>query len=237
MASSNASFRERVFARVLLAPFKLLLAGALAIIGILVLAWIVDWVLVFQVWPEGVTRLRRIFASDLERGIELAALQGLVPGVISASANLLYAVVFRASGIHDMGLRFAQPDALSIPDAIVRNFYIANRDAIEVAMIGTRLVAVRLATILCMLPLGLLMYAVGSAGGMAERAIRRACGGRESASLYHRAKHLQVAAIALTVLTILAWPTAVNPVCVGVVLAVVVGILARIQWAYYKKHL
>lgn len=80
MASSNASFRERVFARVLLAPFKLLLAGALAIIGILVLAWIVDWVLVFQVWPEGVTRLRRIFASDLERGIELAALQGLVPG-------------------------------------------------------------------------------------------------------------------------------------------------------------
>ncbi|MGB5103857.1 MAG: DUF4400 domain-containing protein [Steroidobacteraceae bacterium] len=61
-------------------------------------------------------------------------------------------------------------------------------------MVVTQLLGVRAAILARFAPLLLLLYAVGAADGFTQRAIRRACGGRESASLYHRAKYLQLAA-------------------------------------------
>ena len=160
MASRNASFHEGVLAGVLFGPVKFAFALTLAFVAILLLAWTIDWVFVFKVWPEGVDRLKAILAADLALGIELATRQGVVPGAITGTANFLYGVVFRVTGIHDMGLRFAEGAALSMPDTIVRNTYIANREAIEVAMIGTQLLGVRLATLALMLPLLVLIYVV-----------------------------------------------------------------------------
>jgi hypothetical protein len=51
--------------------------------------------------------------------------------------------VFEVTGIHDMGLRFAEPSALSIPDTVVHRSYLAHREAIETAMLGTQLLGVR----------------------------------------------------------------------------------------------
>jgi hypothetical protein len=96
-----------------------------------------------------------------------------------------------------MGLRFSDASALSIPDTVARRAYLAHRGAIEAAMVGTQLLGVRYATFLRFLPLLLLLYAVGTADGLTERAIRSSCGGRESASLYHRAKYLQMAVLGL----------------------------------------
>jgi hypothetical protein len=98
--------------------------------------------------------------------------------------------VFEATGVHDMGLRFADASALSIPDTVVRRSYLAHREAIETAMLGTQLLGVRFATFMRFLPLLLLFYAVGAVDGLTERAIRRSCGGRESASLHHRENYL-----------------------------------------------
>ena len=136
-----------------------------------------------------------------------------------------------------MGLRFATGAPLSIPDTIIRDSYIANRDAVDVAMIGTQRVGVRLGTLTLMLPLLMLAYAMGAADGLTQRAIRRASGGRESGSLYHRAKHLQVVVVATVFLGVVAWPSPLNCLLVGTALAVLVGVLARMQWTYYKKHL
>lgn len=237
MGSRNASFHDGVVAGALLAPLKFLFAMTLAFVGILLAAWIVDWVFVFNVWPDGAARLRSILSTDLGRGIELAAWQGGAPGAVTGAANFLYGVVFRFTGIHDMGVRFAEGAALSIPDTIVRNFYIANREAIEVAMIGTQLLGVRLATLGMTVPLYFLVYFVGATDGLTQRAIRRACGGRESGSLYHRAKHLQVALIVVAVLTWLLWPFVTDIRWTSLPLAVALGFLSRLQWAYYKKHL
>jgi integrating conjugative element membrane protein (TIGR03747 family) len=237
LASRNASFHEGGIAGALLAPFKLAFALTLTFLGILVLAWIVDWTFVFKVWPDGIDRLKSILAADLSHARDLAEWQGGVPGAVTGTANFLYALVFRVTGIHDMGMRFAEGAALSIPDTIVRNTYMAKLDAIEVAMIGTQLLGVRLATLALMLPLLVLIYAVAAADGLAQRAIRRASGGRESASLYHRAKHLQVATAATAVLTALLWPATIDWLFSAILLAAVVGVLARVQWAYYKKHL
>lgn len=237
MASRNASFHEGVVAGALLAPLKLGFLLILSLVGIVVVAWIVDWTFVFKVWPEGVGRLKGILAADLARGIELAEWQGGVPGAVTGAANFVYGLVFGVTGIHDMGLRFAEGAALSIPDTIVRNSYLANIEAIEVAMIGTQLLGVRLATLGMMAPLLVLVYLVAAADGLTQRAIRRACGGRESASLYHRAKHLQVMLLAMGSVLVLIQPVSIDPRLIGVPVALLVGILARLQWACYKKHL
>ena len=235
MSSRNASFHDGVVAGALLAPLKFLFALSLAFVGILLAAWIVDWVFVFKVWPDGVARLRSILAADLGRGIELAAWQGGVPGAVTGTANFLYGLVFRFTGIHDMGIRFAEGVALSIPDTIVRNFYIANREAIEVAMIGTQLLGVRLATLAMTVPLLLLVYIVGATDGLTQRAIRRACGGRESGSLYHRAKHLQVVLTAIAVLTGLLWPVVAEIRWIG--LPTLVALAACRAWVEFKSHM
>ena len=88
-----------------------------------------------------------------------------------------------------------------------------------------------------MVPLLVLMYLVAAADGLTQRAIRRACGGRESASLYHRAKHLQVMLLAMGGVLVLIQPVSIDPRLIGVPVALLVGILARLQWACYKKHL
>ncbi len=237
MASRNAAFHEGVVAGALLAPLKLGFVLLLGVVGILVVAWIVDCIFVFKVWPEGVGRLKGILAADLARGIELAEWQGGVSGAVTGAANFMYGLVFGVTGIHDMGLRFAEGTALSIPDTIVRNSYLANIDAIEVAMIGTQLLGVRLATLAMMAPLLVLVYLVAAVDGLTQRAIRRACGGRESASLYHRAKHLQVMLVAMGGVLVLIQPVSIDPRLIGVPVALLVGILARLQWACYKKHL
>ena len=237
LASRNASFHEGGFAGALLAPLKLVFALTLAFIGFLVVAWIVDWTFVFKVWPDGIDRLKTILATDLARGIELAQWQGGVPSAVTGTANFLYELVFRVTGIHDMGIRFAEGAALSIPDTIVRNTYLANIEAIEVAMIGTQLLGVRLATLALMVPLLVLIYVVSAADGLTQRAIRRACGGRESASLYHRAKNSQVVLVVMAGALSLIQPVSIDPRLIWVPCAVLVGILARLQWAYYKKHL
>ncbi|TAK43649.1 MAG: DUF4400 domain-containing protein [Betaproteobacteria bacterium] len=209
----------------------------LTFLGILVAVWIVDWTIVFKVWPDGIDRLRSILAADLARGRALAAWQGGVPGVVTETANSLYAIVFRFTGIHDMGMRFAEGAAHSIPDTIVRNTYLANIEGIEVAMIGTQLLGVRIATLALLAPILVLIYIVAGADGLTQRAIRRASGGRESASLYHRAKHLQVALMATGLLICLFWPGSVDVRWIGLPLAATLAILTRLQWAYYKKHL
>jgi hypothetical protein len=237
VVSRNVSFHDGPLAGVLLSPLKLVFSLGLGLMVILLVAWSVHWVFVTRVWPEGIDRLRSLLATDLGHAIALAARQGREAGEITGPANFLYGLVFEGSGIHDMGLRFSDASALSIPDTVVRRTYLANRDAIETAMVGTQLLGVRFAILIRFLPLLLLLNAVGVVDGLTARAIRRSCGGRESASLYHRAKYLQMAMLGLGGVTLLVWPSLVAWTTVVDLVVVVAGVLARQQWAYYKKHL
>ena len=237
MGSKNTSFAEGQLTGVLLSPLKLALSLAFGSAAVLVVAWCIDWVFVSQVWPDGVDRLRRLLSADLAHGIALAAKQGGEAGEITGPANFLYGLVFEATGIHDMGVRFAEPSALSIPDTVVRGSYLAHKEAIETAMVGTQLLGVRFAILMRFLPLLALLYAVGAVDGLTGRAIRRSCGGRESASVYHRAKYLQMVVLGLGGLALLVWPGPVSWELVVGQIVVLTGALARQQWAYYKKHL
>jgi hypothetical protein len=236
MGSRNTSFHDGALARVLLAPFKLGFALTLGLAGLLLVAWTVDWMCVAHVWPGRIDGLRTLLAEELAAGTAMAARQG-GSAAVTASANALYGLVFEATGLHRMAQRFAEGAPMSIPDTVVRSTWIARQEAIEVAMIGTQLLGLRAGILVRFLPLLALLYAVGAAEGLSQRAIRRAQAARESASLYHRAKYGQVVVLALGGSVLLVWPTAVAwGLCAGVG-AVLVGVLAAGQWAYYKKHL
>ena len=237
MASRNASFHERGIAGALFAPLKWSFSGLLVLLALILAAWIIDWVFVFKVWPNGLERLQSLLDKDLARATRLWDSYSEFPRFAAATANFLYAMLFKVTGIHDMGARFADDAALSIPDTIVRNTYIANFQAIQVAMAGTQLFGVRLAALAMVMPMFALVYCVASVDGLAQRAIRRACGGRESASLYHRAKYLQVFLLVASGVASLLPPVSIDQRWVWASTAIVLAILARVQWAYYKKHL
>ena len=234
---SGDTIHDGVLARVLRAPFGWMLSVGLYLVGMLLVAWTVNWIWVVHVWMDGVAGLHRLLAQELHVGTSFALQQGIPQSWITAPANVLYGFLFEATGIHEMGERFAQGAALSIPDTIARGSYFARHQMVEVAMLGTQLLGVRLAVLALFAPLSLALYAVGVAEGWSQRAIRKVRGGRESASLYHRAKYMQVVLLGLGISVMLVLPTPVDwGMCAGLG-TVGVAILAAMQWAYYKKHM
>ena len=102
---------------------------------------------------------------------------------------------------------------------------------------STQIFAIRTAMYLCALPLILLGLALGGVDGFVSRAKRKACAGRESASIYHRAK-LGLSFIAiLSYLVCVGMPSLAQPAQVLLPLAFALALLLRIQCAYYKKYL
>ena len=76
VVDKSTSFHEGPLAGVLLSPLKLAFALMIGLVGILLVAWSIDWVFVIRVWPDGLDRLRSMLADDLGHGIMLAARQG-----------------------------------------------------------------------------------------------------------------------------------------------------------------
>ncbi len=237
LASRNASFYENGIGGLLLAPLKWLGVGVMLLFGLLVAAWVIDGLFVFQVWPDGILRLRNILEEELARTTQMYCWCGDLHRRAVGTANSLYSLIFRATGIHDMNARFAENTALSIPDTIVRNGYLANFEGIRVAMLGTQLIGVRLATMVAALPLMALTYGVAMTDGITQRAIRRVSGGRESSSIYHRAKYLQLALLVTSATIFLLWPSTVDLLVICSIAAGIAAVLVRVQWCYYKKHL
>ena len=233
---SNASFEDSAVVRVLLKPFKLAFAATLGVVGLLLMAWTLQWLHVEHVWPGRVEGLRALLTEELAAGAELAARQGTAAWPVSGSANGLYALVFKVTGLHDMGQRFADGSPLSIPDTVLRRTWVARQVEVEVAMLSTQLVGLRAGILIRFLPLLILLYAIGATDGVSQRAIRQAQAGRESASLYHRAKYAQIVVLATGVVGVLVWPAPVSWGLYFLSTAVAVGVLAAGQWAFYKKH-
>jgi hypothetical protein len=76
-----------------------------------------------------------------------------VSGAVTGTANFLYGLVFGVTGIHDMGMRFAEGTALSIPDTIVRNSLSGQHRCHRGGDDRTQLLGVRLATLAMIAPI------------------------------------------------------------------------------------
>jgi integrating conjugative element membrane protein (TIGR03747 family) len=237
VTSRNATFYESGVSGALLAPLRWVFYVLMMLLALIFAAWVVDWVFVFRVWPNDLARLQAILSEDLARTARLGNEYYDVTQFAMRTANVLYEGIFGITGIHDMGSRFADASALSIPDTIMRNTYVSNYQAIQVAMIGTQLFGVRLAVLLAVSPLLVLSYAAAMTDGLVQRAIRRAGGGNESANIYHRAKYFLVALMASISTLCLLLPVSIDLHWILLPGATLLVLLARYQWTYYKKHL
>jgi hypothetical protein len=79
-------------------------------------------------------------------------------------------------------------------------------------------------------------YAVGMIDGLVERSIRRYSGGRESATLYHRAKYAIAGTVGLWLFVFVCLPVPLELQWGSWVAGGVIGVLSRLQWKYYKKY-
>ena len=104
-------------------------------------------------------------------------------------------------------------------------------------MLGSYAFAVRSAAYLAMAPALLLACGLGLADGLVLRARRKANAGRESSSLYHRAKLGFTLVLITGYLAFLVWPDMPHPATPLVGTAIAGSLLLRLQAAYYKKYL
>lgn len=158
-------------------------------------------------------------------------------------AETAYYVVFEATQAQRM---LAQPSSQAtvgypsktVGQATRRAFWAAFKPDLLVAGYATVLFGVKLGLVLVGgLFFAILMLAAGM-DGFVQRYIRRACGGYESAALYHRAKLygwrlLPPAAAGI----FFCWPVAIDPAWIFLPTALASASLLRLQVTYYKKYL
>ena len=107
----------------------------------------------------------------------------------------------------------------------------------DLLVAGTYEFAIRTAMYTALLPALLLGCALGAVDGLVGRAKRKANSGRESSSLYHRAK-LGVTFVLITGYVVcLALPEVDRPAAMLLPLAAAAALLVRVQAIYYKKYL
>jgi len=109
---------------------------------------------------------------------------------------------------------------------------------IEVMVFNTILFVAKLGVVAGLAPIYVLWLVVFGVDGLVQRYVRRACGGHESASIYHRAKLYGTRLLPpLAALIFLCSPVAFPGMWVFIPSVLISAALIRIQATYYKKYL
>ena len=200
------------------------------IIALLVL--IIDLFCVFVLWsPEGVSRLEQTLHQEL-------AILGLSQSnvdFLAGVATSLYDTVFVSTGIDGMMHHAATLPASTTSTEI--EFVETLRPAIETAMLGLQLFALRLGVILLTLPLFTIVFLTAVSDGFLSWYLRRTGGERESGFIYHRAKRgLAWSIVGLWVVYLLP-PIAMDPRYILPPFLLIAGIATRLQISFFKKFL
>lgn len=231
MSTDTYVMPNKQLAAALLAPLRNALTVVL-IFGVLLLAfWFVCLSLYFGSWGRDEAHLLALFRDalgDFAPGEPLAH----VAGVAKFITDLLHRVLFVATGMD--GVHPANSGGQL--DKVVGSLMSQLGPSLRVVIVSTQVFGLRMASLAGMLPLVLLGYVVAHVDGNCERAIRRACAGRESANLYHRAKYMQYGLLGALLMATLCLPMHLDPVITMLLFVCAVTVLARVQWTYYKKY-
>jgi integrating conjugative element membrane protein (TIGR03747 family) len=152
-------------------------------------------------------------------------------------SDLAYKVVFVWTGVEEAYFRAQLGYAKDGLDAAFFRSLLSSAEQVEVMMLVTRLYGAKVAMLAGALPLFALAYCVAMVDGLTARYIRKAGGGRESAFIYHRSKWGIVMMSGTVVMGLMLLPLDYSPRWVLPPMALAIGLLARMQWAYYKKYL
>lgn len=211
-------------------PLRAAIWLSLTVFGLALLALFLQVASARLAWPDGTGQasLHALASAEAARLGMKANTRAWRFG--KRAAEVVYAVEFRATGLHR-----AVVEKRPLP--FLGKLAKAYEADIQVAMTGAWLTGLRLAVATTMLWPVLVLWLAGCLDGLAERATRRACAGRESANLYHRAKYFHFFGLPMAIVVYCVMPIALEPASVVLPLAVLTAWLSKMQWTYYKKYL
>ena len=201
---------------------------------ITLLVLIVDLFCVFVLWsPDGVAHLEGVLHQEV-------ALLGLPQSDINfliSVATSLYNTIFVSTGMDGMMRHAASLPPSDTSQPTVLEFIDTLRPAIETAMIGLQLFAMRIGVLIMTLPFWVVVTFAAMTDGFAGWFLRRTGGERESGFIYHRAKRsLAWSFLALWAVYLLP-PVPMDPKYIIPPFLLSAGIATRLHVAFFKKFL
>lgn len=234
MAGDSATF-DQGLRKAISAPFRLLIFIGIAIVVIVFGRMVID-----LAWTGADTA--RLDAAQTMLRAEIVAADSLPQvGEAASERALRWAIVsyewmYIKTGV-DRTL-IATPSDLTEPEKAMRRGMnaAAAQPHWQAVMIGTQILAVRAAVLPSALPTLLLAYLLGLVDGGVARWVRRASGGRESSTIYHRAKYSHVV-IATILLMVWFWaPIGMELWQLTAAIALFGAGMLRTQMKFYKKY-
>lgn len=160
-------------------------------------------------------------------------------GFVESAATTAHWIVFEATEAQRRLLR--PPEAKrddKLGKAVKRGFWAAFQPQLRTMAWATVLFGAKVGIMLLAIPIFIVLMAVATVDGLVQRYVRKACGGHESAALYHRAKLYGMKLLPpFAAVIFLCVPVSFDPAWVFVPTAVLSALLLRVQATYYKKYL
>jgi conjugative coupling factor TraD (TOL family) len=215
------------------APFKIAAFLAIGFFVILVGRMAIDvWVL-----ADAKDRLEApaaIIDREMARAAAAPDFMGSTDDRATSWADFITEWFYRKPGL----LRHAEedPTRLGMTDQAVLRGVRSMDFAITRTLTGSQVIAIRAAIMVSYLPWIGFMYLLAFVDGAIERTRRKFGAGRESSTVYHRAKYFQVTLATVVSAAYLWWPGDVDPLLIFVPATLACAALARFQAKYYKKY-
>jgi integrating conjugative element membrane protein (TIGR03747 family) len=224
--------KEHTVAAATFAPF----AGA----GKLMFSISLIWLLSITMHICWVNWLKLPPSEHMEQMIGYYVDRASSKGFVENVANSTYWLVFEATSAQKLLSTPPPPqnDSIAVGRSLRRGLWAVFKPEILVACYATVLFGVKLGVLALAMPLLAILMLCFGADGLVQRYIRRACGGHESAALYHRAKLYGLKLLPpFAAVTFLCSPIAFEPAWLLIPATLFSAFLMRIQATYYKKYL
>ena len=195
--------------------------------------------IMYVVWPypggaNGIEALRSTL--EYERELIFSLSDDRTLGIINNIGYWLYQIIFVWSGLDGLMRTAANPAPLDGANEMMRRFILSNWVFLETAAYGLQLFALRLGVLVLALPLFLITMLAAGIDGITTWYKRRTSADRETGFIYHRAKRaIELIILAMAVVYLIP-PIPLDPRVIIPAFAVMLGLAARVQVAYFKKY-
>jgi hypothetical protein len=230
MAGDGASIDIGI-TKAITAPFKILSFFAIGFFVILVGRMAIDMWILADGSQDALEPPTAVIARELERAASAPDFIGSTHGRAVAWADFITEWFYRKPGL----LKDAGGDAAPAERAVRRGIR-AMDFAVGRALTGSQVIAIRAAVVVAYLPWMGFLYLLAILDGLVERARRKYGGGRESSTIYHRAKYFQVTILTVACAAFLWWPGDLDSSLIITLTTLGCAFLVRLQAEYYKKY-
>lgn len=235
--AGDASTFERGVRKAIASPFRTALFFGLAIIITVAGRMLIDLGYT-GADPQRLEQLRTALI------IEISTADDALPHIFGSPSEramtwalAAYDVLYVKTGL-DRSMIATPSDFTELDEAVRRGVdAAAAQPHWQAMMLGTQLMAARAALIPALIPTLLFAWAIGVVDGAVARWKRRAGGGRESSTIYHRAKYLHVSFATLLLIVWFWAPFRLELWQLAILIAAAGAALLRIQLMYYKKYI